>query len=118
MRVSSIETPGMNGANVLRIVRRAPACIPVRLKSRSETLCKEKSQSSWHRETVFRRQRRLEPGTRWHFPPSPLSGLTSYGRDPHDHLAVGGGPEPRVAGPQLAEDVEDGVAAVVVEDSP
>lgn len=48
----------------------------------------------------------------------PLSSPTSYGRDPHDHLAVGGGPEPRVAGPQLAEDVEDGVAAVVVEDSP
>lgn len=45
-------------------------------------------------------------------------GPTSYGRDAHHHLAVGGGPEPRVAGPQLAEDVEDGVAAVVVEDSP
>jgi len=43
---------------------------------------------------------------------------TSYGRDPHDHLAVGGGAEPRVAGPQLTEDVEDGVSAVVVEDSP
>lgn len=50
--------------------------------------------------------------------PSPLSGPTSYGRDPHDHLAVGGGAEPRVAGPQLTEDVEDGVSAVVVEDSP
>lgn len=48
----------------------------------------------------------------------PLSGPTSYGRDPHDHLAVGGGAEPRVAGPQLTEDVEDGVSAVVVEDSP
>lgn len=62
MRVSPIETPGINGANVLRIVRRAP----VRLKSRSETLCKEKTRSSWHRETVFSRKRRLEPETRWH----------------------------------------------------
>lgn len=49
---------------------------------------------------------------------SPLSSPTSYGRDPHDHLAVGCGAEPRVAGPQLTEDVEDGVSAVVVEDSP
>lgn len=113
MRVSPVETPGMNGANVLRIVRRAPVCIPVRLKSR------------------YARKNRNHPGiARLFFAGKgawslkcggvffPLSGPTSYGRDPHDHLAVGGGPEPRVAGPQLAEDVEDGVAAVVVEDSP
>lgn len=117
MRVSPIETPGTNGANVLRIVRRAPVCIPVRLKSRSETLRKEKSQSSWQ----FARLSFAGEGA-WSLKRVgvffPLSGPTSYGRDPHDHLAVGGGPEPRVAGPQLAEDVEDGVAAVVVEDSP
>lgn len=44
--------------------------------------------------------------------------LHSYGGDPHHHLAVGGGADPRVVGPQLAQDVQDGVAAVVVENSP
>lgn len=42
----------------------------------------------------------------------------SYGRDPHDHLTVGAGGEACFAGPDLTQDVQDGVAAVVVEDSP
>lgn len=42
----------------------------------------------------------------------------SYGGDSHHHLAVGGGAEPGVVGPQLAQDVQDGVATVVVENSP
>lgn len=48
----------------------------------------------------------------------PGSQPASYSGDPHHHLPVGGGPEAGVAGPQLAEDVQDGVATVVVEDSP
>lgn len=44
-------------------------------------------------------------------------GAASYGRDPHHHLAVGGGADPRVVGPQLAQDVQDGVPTVVVQDS-
>lgn len=43
---------------------------------------------------------------------------SSYSRDPHDHLAVGVGGEAGFAGPDLTQDVQDGVAAVVVEDSP
>lgn len=43
---------------------------------------------------------------------------SSYSRDPHDHLAVGVGGEACFAGPDLTQDVQDGVAAVVVEDSP
>lgn len=43
---------------------------------------------------------------------------SSYSRDPHDHLAVGVGGEACFAGPHLTQDVQDGVAAVVVEDSP
>lgn len=42
----------------------------------------------------------------------------SYGCDPHDHLAVGVGGEACLSGPDLTQDVQDGVAAVVVEDSP
>lgn len=41
-----------------------------------------------------------------------------YSRDPHDHLTVGVGGEACLAGPDLTQDVQDGVAAVVVEDSP
>lgn len=43
---------------------------------------------------------------------------SSYSRDPHDHLAVGVGGEACFTGPDLAQDMQDGVAAVVVEDSP
>lgn len=43
---------------------------------------------------------------------------SSYSRDPHDHLPVGAGGEACFAGPDLTQDVQDGVAAVVVEDSP
>lgn len=42
----------------------------------------------------------------------------SYSRDPHDHLAVGVRGEARITGPDLTQDVQDGVAAVVVEHSP
>lgn len=41
---------------------------------------------------------------------------SSHGGDPHHHLPVGGA-DPRVVGPQLAQDVEDGVATVVVQNS-
>lgn len=41
----------------------------------------------------------------------------SYGGDPHHHLAVGSGTNPRVVGPQLTEDVQDGVSTVVVQNS-
>lgn len=50
--------------------------------------------------------------------PPPPRGPVSYGGDPHDHLAVGCGSDARVTGPQLAEDVQNGVATVVVENSP
>lgn len=41
----------------------------------------------------------------------------SYGGDPHHHLPVGGGANPGVVGPQLAQDVQDGVSTVVVQNS-
>ena len=46
-------------------------------------------------------------------PPGP-----SHGGDPHHHLAAGGCAEPWVVGPQLAQDVQDGVATVLVQNSP
>lgn len=85
----------MNVANVLRIVR-VHSCL-LRKENHKHPGIVTLSFGAWN-SSLF-----LSP--------------TSYGRDPHHHLAVGGGSEPRVAGPQLAEDVEDGVAAVVVEDS-
>ncbi len=103
-RVSPIETPGTTGANVLRIVR-------VRSCPLKKLLRKENRDHRDHPGIVTLSF--AEKGRKCVF-----ASLSSYGRDPHHHLAVGGGAEPRVAGPQLAEDVEDGVAAVVVEDSP
>ena len=49
--------------------------------------------------------------------PSHMPGSHSYGGDPHHHLPVGGGADPRVVGPQLAQDVQDGVSTVVVQNS-
>lgn len=43
---------------------------------------------------------------------------SSYGGDSHHDLAVGSRGDASVAGSDLTQDVEDGVAAVVVEDSP
>lgn len=37
--------------------------------------------------------------------PAHGASLHSYGGDPHYHLPVGGGADPRVVGPQLAQDV-------------
>lgn len=103
-RVSPIETPGTTAANVLRIVRvrSGPLKKSLRKENRDHPGIVTLSFAGKGRKRIF----------------ASLSRPTSYGRDPHHHLAVGGGPEPRVTGPQLAEDVEDGVAAVVVEDSP
>lgn len=41
-----------------------------------------------------------------------------YRRDSHDHLAAGAGAAAVLAGPQVAEDVQDGVATVMVQDRP
>lgn len=103
-RVSPIETPGTTGTNVLRIVRvrSYPLKRSLRKENRDHPGIVTLSFAGKGRKRVF----------------ASLSGPASYGRYPHHHLAVGGSAEPCVAGPQLAEDVEDGVAAVVVEDSP
>ena len=45
-------------------------------------------------------------------------GGASYSGHPHDHLPVGGRAQAVIGGPQLAQDVQDGVATVVVEYSP
>lgn len=46
-----------------------------------------------------------------------MPGPTSYGGDPHHHLPAGSGTDPWIVGPQLAEDVQDGVSTVVVQNS-
>ena len=50
--------------------------------------------------------------------PPPACPPASYGGDSHHHLAIRRGADAVVVGPQLAQDVQDGVATVVVENSP